>query len=87
MYIETWQLIFIPCIAACAYFSYRSGWKAGVSVGVHMVIKDLAYNTIISVVENVEDEEVTVGRYDADPQEMKNDAFHITLGEQSGDEE
>jgi|TARA_B110001454_G_scaffold193834_1_gene194962 hypothetical protein len=52
-----------------------------------MVIKDLAYNTIISVVENVEDEEVTVGRYDADPQEMKNDAFHITLGEQSGDEE
>ena len=38
-----------------------------------MVIKDLAQNTIISVYQNVEDEEVTVGRYDADPQEMKND--------------
>ena len=73
MYIETWQLIFIPCIAACAYFSYKSGWNAGVNVGIHMVIKDLAQNTIISVYQNVEDEEVTVGRYDVDPKEMKND--------------
>ena len=39
-----------------------------------MVIKDLAYNTIISVYENEDDEEVTVGRYDADPKEMKNDS-------------
>ena len=78
MYIELWQLLFIPCIAACAYFSYRSGWKEGVNIGIHMVIKDLARNTIISVYEEPETKDVTVGRYDADPskgeaKEMGND--------------
>jgi hypothetical protein len=39
-----------------------------------MVIKDLAQNTIISVYQDEEENEVTVGRYDADPKEMKNDS-------------
>ena len=43
-----------------------------------MVIKDLARNTIISVYEEPETKDVTVGRYDADPskgeaKEMGND--------------
>ncbi len=73
MYIEIWQLIFFPCIAVCAYFSYRNGWKEGIYQGIHLVITDLAKNTIIKIYENEEDNEVIVGRYDVEVEEMKGD--------------
>lgn len=62
MYIEVWELIYIFSIVACAFFSYKSGWKAGMKSGVHMVIEDLAENDIISVDEY--SDVTSVGRYD-----------------------
>jgi hypothetical protein len=57
----------------CAYFSYRNGWKEGIYQGIHLVITDLAKNTIIKIYENEEDNEVIVGRYDVEVEEMKGD--------------
>ena len=44
-----WVVIFLLCIAFCAYFSYREGHKKGVEEGVEHTLDNLMSDKIIHI--------------------------------------
>lgn len=68
------QLVMLGLVGACAYFSYKSGWREGCMSGIHQTIEDLTKMGYIVQFEDPETGEVEIERYDHN---MKPVSFEI----------